>query len=279
MEKKIKFTEMKTILKTAKFFLWLAPVMLYMACGKDGSGSSENGGYDGKGGSMARFAITGDMLYTVSGNQLKQFNIADPANPKYSDVRDTDVGSNIETVFPVDTVLYIGSQDGMFIYDIKDPRYPNRLARVSHIRSCDPVVVQGNYAYITLNTNYSSCGASPNNVLMMYDVHDQRHPEKLQEIPLRGPQGLGVDGDLLFVCDKGLKIFDISTPEQPNTVVQIGDLVDIEEAEQVRAAYDVIPVGGLLMMVANEGLFLFDYSNFHASKNLTFLGKIEKQIE
>ncbi|MDR0814183.1 MAG: hypothetical protein LBN37_00360 [Bacteroidales bacterium] len=271
---------MKKRINIAIIFLLLAPVLLFVPCKEDGGGSSNDGGSsDGKGGSMARFAITGDMLYTISGNQLKQFNISDPANPKYSEARDTQVGNNIETVFPVDTVLYIGSQDGMYIYDIKDPRFPDFLSNAKHIRSCDPVVVEGNYAYITLNTNYSVCGASPNNVLIVYDVHDQRNPVKLKEQALSGPQGLGADGDLLFVCDKGLKIFDISNPEQPETIKQIGDLADIEEAEYIRSAYDVIPVDGLLMMVANEGFFLFDYSTFSASGNLTYLSKIEKLTE
>ncbi|MDR3095243.1 MAG: hypothetical protein LBU62_11485 [Bacteroidales bacterium] len=274
---------MKKILNRAKIFLSLTLVLLCVACSDDGGGGGINDGggnsvsTDGKGGSMARFSIAGDMLYTVSVSQLKQFNIADPADPKYTDLRDINIGNNIETIFPVDTVLYIGSQDGMYIYDIKDPRFPEKIGSVSHIRSCDPVVVEGNYAYITLNTNYSACGASPNNVLIIYDVHDQRKPVELKTISLSGPQGLGADGDLLFVCDKGLKIFDISHPEQKETIKQIGDLADVDGAEYIRAAYDVIPANGLLMMVANEGLFLFDYSNFSVSKNLTFLGKIEKQ--
>jgi hypothetical protein len=258
----------------------LVPALLYVACSSESGGFlADSGASGGTGGSMARFAITGDVLYTVSGNQLKQFDISNPSNPKYSDTRDQFVGNNIETIFPTDTVLYIGSQDGMYIYDIKDPRFPTYLAQASHIRSCDPVVVEGNYAYITLNTNYSACGASPNNVLIVYDVQNQLNPKKLREIQLSGPQGLGADGDLLFVCDKGLKVFDISNPGQPETIKQIGDLADIAEAEHIRSAYDVIPVGGLLMMAANEGLFLFDYSKFAETKNLTFLSKIEKVTE
>ncbi|MDR0835968.1 MAG: hypothetical protein LBN11_05240 [Tannerella sp.] len=267
---------MKKIIKSVNIFLLLVSALLYVACGDGDSTSSSDSASEGTGGSMARFAITGDVLYTVSVNQLKQFDISDPANPKYSDLRDQDIGNNIETIFPADTLLYIGSQDGMYIYDIKDPRFPTYLARASHIRSCDPVVVEGHYAYITLNTNFSACGASPNNVLIVYDVEDQLNPKRLTEIRMSGPQGLGADGDLLFVCDKGLKVFDISNSGHPETIKQIGDLADIQEAEFIRSAYDVIPVGGLLMMVANEGLFLFDYSKFAETKNLTFLSKIEK---
>jgi hypothetical protein len=271
---------MKKVLKSMKTFLLLASVLLYAACSESGGDSfSADNASGGTGGSMARFAITGDVLYTVSADQLKQFDISNPANPKHSDARDQSIGNNIETIFPADTLLYIGSQDGMYIYSIKDPRFPAYLARASHLRSCDPVVVEGNYAYITLNTNYSSCGANPNNVLIVYDVQDQLNPKKLREIQLSGPQGLGADGDLLFVCDKGLKVFDISNPGQPETIKQTGDLADIAEAEYIRSAYDVIPSGGLLMMVANEGLFLFDYSKFAETKNLTFLSKIEKVKE
>jgi hypothetical protein len=278
MEKKLILAMMKKILQTVKISLVLIFAIFYNAC-SDNSYSSDSPGpgtsTDGTGGSMARFTITGDMLYTVSIDKLKQFNISNPANPKYTDLRDQNIGSNIETIFPMDTLLYIGSQAGMYIYDIRNPNFPTKLGEINHIRSCDPVVVEGHYAYVTLNTNYSWCGTSPNNVLMVYDVQDQLKPVPLRQINLNGPQGLGADGDLLFVCDKGLKVFNISTPENPETIAQIGDLAYMDEAEYVRSAYDVIPIGGVLMLVAGEGLFLFDYSDFSTTHELQFLSKID----
>jgi hypothetical protein len=233
---------------------------------KEGS-SMADGPSTGVGGSMARFAIKGDVLYTVSTDSLKIFNIEDAANPRYSDLRDVAVGFDIETVFPMDTLLFIGSRSGMYVYDISEPRFPTLLSQVSHLRSCDPVVAQDNYAYVTLNTNTTNCGRTPNNVLDIYDISNPLKPELKRTLNISGPKGLGVDGSKLFVCDKGLKVFDISVPLN---IRQIDDLVDIDQVD-IREAYDVIPVDGLLILVAKEGLYQFDYTG----DRLKFVSKIE----
>ncbi|MDR1673559.1 MAG: hypothetical protein LBS09_08910 [Bacteroidales bacterium] len=269
---------MKKIIVYVKYsvvggILWFILMWMPVTCSKDVLFAEGN--FSGVGGSMARFAVAGDMLYTVDAGTLKQFNISDAAYPKYNEVRDIYIGNNIETVFPMDTLLYIGSQNGMYVYDISDPRFPDYVTVVKHIHSCDPVVVEGHYAYVTLNTISSWCGRNPNNVLHIYDVTDPVHPVQVGTVNLVGPKGLGADGNLLFVCDKGLKIFDISHPEQPESVKQIGDLADIDAAGYIRSAYDVIPADGLLILVADEGLFLFDYTDFEKGKDLKFLNKIE----
>jgi len=250
-----------------KNVLYLVIVVFNIASCAKGAFDNNSGASEGKGGSMARFAISGDILYTVSTQDLKIFNIEDAANPKYSDQRDVKVGFDIETVFPMDTLLFIGSRSGMYVFDIREPRFPTLLSQVSHLRSCDPVVAQDNYAYVTLNTNSSNCGRTPNNVLDIYDISNPLKPELKRTLQISGPTGLGVDGTKLFVCDKGLKVFDITDPLQ---IRQIDDLADIDEVD-IRDAYDVIPVDGLLFLVAKEGLFQFDYTG----DRLKFVSKIE----
>jgi len=247
-------------------FYLIVVVLLIASCAasKDGGGSDASAG---KGGSMARFAISGDVLYTVSTENLKVFNIEDAANPKYSADRDVKVGFDVETVFPMDTLLFIGSRSGMYVYDIREPRFPTLLSQVSHFRSCDPVVAQDNYAYVTLNTIASNCGPMPNNVLEIYDISDPLKPVSKKTVQMTSPTGLAVDGAKLFVCDKGLKVYDITDPIQ---IRQIDDLADIDEVN-IRSAYDVIPVDGLLLLVAKEGLFQFDYTG----DRLKFVSKIE----
>ena len=239
------------------------------ASDKSDSGGSDGGGTtEGKGGSMARFTVKGDYMYAVASDSLKIFNIEDPAKPEYYPQRNLKIGFDIETIYPMDTLLFIGSRSGMYVYDISDPRFPTRLSEVSHIRSCDPVAAQDDYAFVTLNTNFSSCGTSVNNVLQIYDVSKPLNPVLLRAVELNGPTGLGVDGKKLFVCDKGLKVFEIVDP--PLYVKQIDDLYDIKDVD-VRNAYDVIPVDGLLFLVAKEGLFQFDYNG----ERLEFVSKIE----
>jgi len=249
-----------------KIVYCICVAFLIASCATDGSFKSDNTS-TGKGGSMARFAIKGDVLYTVSPDSLKLFHIEEAANPKHAPERDIRVGFDIETIFPMDTLLFIGARSGMYVYDITDPRFPTLLSQVNHLRSCDPVVAQGKYAYVTLNTNASDCGPTPNNVLQVYDISNPANPRLQSTRPLNGPTGLGVDGAKLFVCDRGLKVFDITNPLN---IRQIDDLVDIDEVN-IRSAYDVIPLDGLLILVAEEGLFQFDYTG----DRLKFVSKIE----
>jgi len=252
-------------MKNIIYLVFVAFVVV--SCAKDGAMSeSADAASNGKGGSMARFAISGDVLYTVSTDSLKLFNIEDAADPKYFPDRNLRIGFDIETIFPMDTLLFIGSRNGMYVYDIVEPRFPLLLSQVNHFRSCDPVVAQGDYAYVTLNTNFSSCGPTSNNVLDIYDISNLSNPVLKKTVQLNGPNGLGIDGDKLFVCDKGLKVFNIT---DPLNIRQIDDLAEIDEVD-VRGAYDVIPVDGLLILIAQEGLFQFDYTG----ERLKYVSKI-----
>ena len=249
-----------------KIIYLICVAFLVASCAKEGGLSSDTSS-TGKGGSMARFAIKGDILYTVSTDSLKLFNIEEAENPKYAPERDLQVGFDIETIFPMDTLLFIGARNGMYVYDITEPRFPMLLSQVNHLRSCDPVVTQDNYAYVTLNTNASNCGPSPSNILYIYDISNPTDPVLQSTRLLSGPTGLGIDGTRLFVCDRGLKVFDITNPLN---IRQIDDLADIDQVN-IRSAYDVIPVDGLLILVAEEGLFQFDYTG----DRLRFVSKIE----
>lgn len=250
--------------------LLIAGCFMFTSC-SEGDGGYYGGGESGSGtgGSMARFTIKGDYMYTVDHSTLKTFDLTTPDKPKYLSNKDQSMSWGIETVFTMDTLLFIGSQTGMYIYNITRPEFPQQLAEVSHIRSCDPVVAQGNYAYVTLNSENSWCGRT-SNVLQIYDISNPRKPIMLQEVSgFTSPKGLGVDNNKLFICDsdKGLKVYDISNPLNP---VWMDDLSHLSQANGINT-YDVIPLNGLLLVVGRDGLYQFDYT----SEKLAFLSKIE----
>ena len=97
---------------------------------------------------MARFSIVNNYLYTVNNSQLTSFNITTANNPVKTATQT--VGWNIETIYPFSNKLFIGSMTGMFIYDISNPATPVAQGQFTHVRSCDPVIADGNYAYVTL---------------------------------------------------------------------------------------------------------------------------------
>ena len=255
---------MKTI---EKFLYTVCACLFLMACDFGSKDSSGADGGSGQGGSMARFTINGDYMYTVDQQTLKMFDLSDAAQPDYLERKDQSLGFGIETIFSMDTLLFIGSQDGMYIYDITRPEFPQQLSFVSHIRSCDPVVASGAYAYVTLNSEQVWCG-NTSNVLNIYDISNLRNPVLKVTENLNSPKGLGVDGNKLFVCDArlGVKVYDISNPLQP---FWIDDWAHQPETAGA-TAYDVIPVGGLLLVTTDGGLYQFDYTG----EKLRFVSKI-----
>jgi hypothetical protein len=215
----------------------------------------------GIGGSMARFTIVNNYLYTIDNSIMYTFNISDLRNP--SKVATTNMGWGIETIFPYENKLFIGARTGMHIYDISSPASPVQLSFYSHVNSCDPVVVQDTLAYVTLRGG-TEC-QSFSNQLDVINIKDPRSPKLLKTYPMTGPYGLGIDGRTLFICDgkAGLKVYNVVSPFNIDANL-IKTYKDID-------AYDVIPFNNRLIMIGKDGLYQFDYSD---PAKITLLSKI-----
>ncbi|HEU4901386.1 MAG TPA: hypothetical protein VFT06_01310, partial [Flavisolibacter sp.] len=113
----------------------------------------------GVGGSMARFTIVNDYLYAVSSSELYSLSLTDPAAPQLTATKN--MGWNIETIYPFRDRLFIGSRTGLFIYSLADPSSPTQLSQFAHATSCDPVIANDNYAYVTLRAG-TTCNGTIN---------------------------------------------------------------------------------------------------------------------
>jgi hypothetical protein len=213
----------------------------------------------GTGGSMARFTIIGDHLYAVDEKSLHSFDISNPANITVRDRQSLNFG--IETIFPSNNQLFLGSRDGMYIFSLDSPDKPEMLSFTSHFWSNDPVVVQGNYAYVTLRTADNSW--REDNLLQIYNISNLYDPQRIGTFPLDGPKGLAIKENQLFICDKyALKIFTLNTPDE----------IDAEnpDHEYPIRANDIIIKDSLLHVVADDGLYNFNYNR----ESLELIGKI-----
>jgi hypothetical protein len=221
-------------------------------------------GTTGVGGSMARFAITDNTLYIVTRQSLEVYDISAPAEP----VRrgKAQLGLGIETIFPYQKNLYIGANDGMYIFDNRQPQAPVLLSKYTHVMSCDPVVVQGTFAYVTLRGGVACRQWNNQSSLDVVDVSNPSNPRLLHSQPLLSPYGLGVDGNRLFVCEgeKGLKVFDISNPALPAP----------EQFLTGVPAYDVIPYRNTLLVTGSKGLYQYRYDAAEKGTSLELLSKI-----
>ncbi|MGN6292890.1 MAG: LVIVD repeat-containing protein [Chitinophagaceae bacterium] len=218
----------------------------------------------GVAGSMSRFSVVNNYLYTVNTSMLQSFNINNPASPvKVKDVLLRRGG--IETIYPFADKLFIGSTSGMLIYDISDPASPVYVSMFSHAMTCDPVITDGDYAYVTLRAG-TVCGTTVNSQLNILDIKQIESPKLIGRYDMSSPYGLGKDGNLLWICDggAGLKMFDAS---DPGAIKLTKTVAGIEP-------YDVIPYNGKLIVSAKEGIIQYDYSH---SGQLTELSRLKKK--
>ncbi len=232
------------------------------AANSSGASSGLSGSGVGFGGSMARFGIKDNVLYIVDQNNLKIFDITNKTAP----VKTGDLypGWNIETMFLHGDNMFFGSTTGMIVYNIATPLVPVYKAQFTHARSCDPVVVDDTLAYITLRSG-TNCGGTVN-CLDVVGIGDITRPVSVSTWAMTNPHGLGKDGDLLFICDgdAGLKIYDASDPYRIGT--------RLAYSYPAINAYDVIPIGNILVMIGSDGLYQYSYSDIG---NISLLSKIE----
>lgn len=213
----------------------------------DSFSESANGGGTGEGGSMARFKIVGDFLYIVDWHNINVFNISNLEKPEV--LESVFAGFDIETIFNRGEHLFLGSRSGMYIYNISRPETPTFVSEFQHGTACDPVVVDDQYAYVTLRGG-NDCGATESG-LFVIDITDLKKPFEVKSYPMDGPYGLGIKDNLIFICDgdSGLKVYN---KEDVMDLKLVNHFKDIQ-------TYDVIPLNAQLLMVGDKVLYQYEY--------------------
>jgi hypothetical protein len=226
-------------------------IMLMDATEANYSGGGDNQASVGVAGSMARFTIFENYLYTINQSDILLVAIDEPTNPM-SETK-VAVERDIETLFVLEDKLFIGSTTGMIIYDLQNAASPSFISEITHFTSCDPVVVAGDYAYVTLHSG-NRCGGFSNQ-LDVINISDLYMPVLEETYEMYNPFGLGIDNGTLFICDgdAGLKIYDASNPPYEIDQHLIASYPGIN-------AYDIIPYNNIAMMIGEDGLYQYDYS-------------------
>jgi hypothetical protein len=237
---------MHPAIKIIQLFTITALLFSCAKASRDGAVSNESG----KGGSLAKFTISGNYLYVVDNSNLYTYDISNSTSPVKTATEY--VGTSIETIYPYKNRLFIGSRDGMFIYSIEDAAQPFKMGAASHARSCDPVVANDSIAFVTLKGN-TFCGAALSG-LYVHDVSNLFHPILRKTIAMESPEGLALQDTTLYICNNeyGLKIYNISDPYNP-VVKNV-----INNGKHYR---DVIPYNGILICYITTGIILFDIND------------------
>lgn len=237
---------MKNTLKIFSIFI----LVIIFGCDKSSNSPSVSTS-TGQSGSMAAMVMVGDYVYRIS--DASNLQIYDASSDSSVVLKNTiKIGTGVETIYPHDHYLFFGTQSGMRIYDISNPLSPVFVSNYSHILSCDPVVVKGNYAYVTLRKG-SQCIRGQNQ-LEVIDISDLSFPKLKKTYPTFNPHGLDVIGDRLILCDgdAGIKFFNIANPLLPKII----------DSFNTMGTYDVIAAAPIHFIVsARQGVYQFTQKN------------------
>jgi hypothetical protein len=223
------------------------------------AGGSKANYVPGISGSMARFVVVNNFLYAVNNFTLLVYDISNASNPQK--VNEQYPGWNIETIYPFNNNLFLGSSNGMFIYGIDQPASPNPKGNFQHATACDPVISDGNYAFVTLRSGNACAGFL--NQLDVVDVSNLMSPQLVKSYQMTNPHGLAKDGNTLFICDgqDGVKVYDASDVNDIKLVTHIDGI----------NAFDAISWANRLIVTGEDGLHQYDYSDV---QNITSLSTI-----
>lgn len=246
-----------------RIYILLFGLILLGACSKDSSvntpSNGGNNGGSGKGGSLARFTIVNNYLYTVDESFLSVFDISNQSNPIFKNK--IQIGFNVEAIFPFKNKLFIASNTSMYIYSLQNPESPNYEAQAQHLNGCDPVVANDSIAFLTIHGG-NRCGSNINQ-LQVYNIKNMVYPQFITSIDMTNPFGLGLQDNTLFVCDNGtgMRVFDVTNQSNPTPI-------SIITGEKF---VDVIPMGNYMICMLTDGVAFFDITNRNNIKKLSVI--------
>lgn len=205
-----------------------------------GSGSKVSG-------TANRVTYSDEHVYIIGNNSM--YIVADEAQGLNNINKISNIGEGMETIFPYENNLYVGSRSAVNIFNITDPRQPEEAYEFNHATACDPVLPADGVAYVTLRTaDFSACPGNINSLLVL-DTRDIHDVDQKEEIAMSSPYGMTIKGNELYVGEgeNGLKIFDISDKYKPELLRTINNV----------KAYDVIPhptIGNLILTTGPDGV-------------------------
>jgi len=182
----------------------------------------------------------------------------------FSRVNTQNIGWGVETIFPYKSNLFIGTESGMHIYDNSNPEMLVHLSTFQHARACDPVVVEGNTAYVTLR-NGSTCQSFINQ-LDVIDITSLTNPTLIKTYPMSNPHGLSIRDNILYICegDFGLKIFDASDSEKIDKN-QLANITTMKSTDVIALPDD------RLLVIGSEGYYQYDVTDVNDPKLLSLI--------
>lgn len=207
-----------------RLFIHALLIGLGYGCASEGDFQFDDLGTS-QGGSLAQFYIEQDFLYVIEESALSIFDITTDTPTVIAKIN---IDRQGETIAKLGTVLLIGTTTGVLFYDVSNPEAPFQISEYAHITRCDPVVSDGQYAFITLRSG-RNCGGN-SDALEIIDISDLKNPRMVSSYSMSSPYGLALMGTNLFVGEKynGMSWFDVSDVSNITLIEKINDITAID---------------------------------------------------
>ncbi len=160
---------------------------------------------------VEKFALNGNIAYTLYKNNLKIFNIANPRVPQ--EMATLAIDYDVENIFAAGNYLYLTEQLNQFqwqlqIIDVSKPALPRVSGNCPLPATPSGLMVSGQTATITAKRHG----------LFTFDVNNPAAPRLLKRYDFSWlPVDVFVTGNRAYIADAygELKIFDITSPTSP----------------------------------------------------------------
>lgn len=205
-------------MKVSAIFSNLLFATLLVGC-QGGSSDGSVGGGAGQSSSKSTFAIANNQLYVMDQANVGVFDLNNGRD--IAKIQTLSLGRRDgETLFNHQgSHLLVGKQSGVDILEINNQGKIKHIAEHSHLTACDPVITQGERAFITISSG-ERCRTGVNR-LEVLDISNMKSPRLIYQKNMASPQGLAISGNNLFICDtkQGLQRF---------TIIDNGEGFDLE---------------------------------------------------
>jgi len=213
-------------------------------------------------GTVNRIAYNNDHLYIINRSQM--FTLAD--NNQLELINKDHAGWRMETLFPYEDHLFIGTETGMLIYSIENSPTPEYFARFDHAQACDPVLPKNGVAYVTLRSGSECQGFT--NELDVINISNLASPSLSGVYEIDTPYGMSASGNILYVGqgENGISMYDITDPLMPSLIHQ----------DRAVEAYDIIshPTDNNRILIAGTN-GIDQYQIGDDVKDLTLISQIQ----
>jgi len=242
------------MIKSILFFLALSGMFIFTSgCLRAGPDSFLNSAANDSVGPIpgagARFAVLGDNLYTVSGNKLNVYDIKNPNTPKFLTTAKMD--DQILTINSYnDSILLIGyASSNVNLYKVANSFSPVLVIYLMGTEPFNSFALSNHYLFTATHRGRGPTHFNFENSLDYYDIGVNGNPINATKT-IRFPLGMASNKNDLYVCDTGLKVFDISNIQN----IALKKHFDIE-------ANSIMTNGNNLMILGKTALFQYQYAN------------------